>query len=141
MLQRSKDDADGMAKWQNIMMSCIIAAAFIFLIPTLIVVVSGIDTTGYANAEDALFAAPKKTECIADSLVTSSTVTAGQGNCQAGYSEVVTDVLPGNFSSQISNLYQLAIWGVRIIIVIMAVASAGMLRVGPPVRAGRNTHG
>ena len=63
MLEKRKEDSESIGKYQGMIMSAIIAAVIVFLAPTLIVTVTGVDCSDPAggadlSAEDCLFNAP-----------------------------------------------------------------------------------
>ena len=111
MLEKRKEESEAIGKYQSMLMSCVIAAVIVFLAPTLVLVVTGADTLD----EGDLFAPPSITYETTD---------------DAGNKINKTKVMvPDDVAAGLQGLYELLLWFVRIVLIMMAIVSVIMLRV------------
>lgn len=113
MLEKRKEESESMGKYQTMLMSAIVAAIIVFLAPTLIVVLTNQTIPDGQTAEDVLFAPP----------------TVKQFDDDGNLLDDERTVLPSNLTNQISGLFSLLLWFVRIVLVAMIIVSVMMLYV------------
>ena len=96
MLEQKKDDSDNLQKYKAMLISTLFAAIIVFLAPSLILIMTGSDSTDEA------------------SLITPPAGT-----------------LPEEIEKGIKEMYDLIIWAVRLVLVVMVIVSVMMMCVNP----------
>ena len=113
MIERGKDDGD-MGKFQKIIMGTGVAAVLIFLAPTLVLILTGAESTD----ESALFEGPKKM------IKVCSTNDGGTPDNDSDDTETCEmkaeggELLPSKISSGLSNIWLILMWFFRIVLLI-----------------------
>ena len=103
MLEKRKDESEAVGKYQSMLVSTVIAALIIWIAPMLIPVLTGQD--------------------FGTSLVAPPEILLEEN-------ETADNLNPNSFGGRISQLWDLALWVVRLILVFAVLIFVAMLRMG-----------